>query len=377
MKKSFLTKFLALSSISLLLLQACKKDGTVVTTNGGTPGTLSTTAASTLVLDKTKLTDTTKIVTFNFSLANYGFSAAVTNTLQIDAASDNWAKPTSVTLGTKVNTMGYSTADFNALLLKLNLPAGVATPIQIRVVHTVSTSVAPIYSNAVNMTVTPFNLTSWLYITGAFASWQNPGPLEDSLVSVTGNGVYTGIINFNATGGGANQFLVLPAKKWDHKYATNDPTSQTPSSTVTYDAPNNFNAPATNGQYIVTVNLNNNTISFAPANTYSIIGDAALGWNNTGNDVPMKYVNDGTSTWVATLPLVSTGSFKIRQNNDWTWSWGIPKAGSAGDGVANTLNDTSNNNISVSASGTYTVSFSTPITAVGTNPAVTTTYSVK
>jgi hypothetical protein len=373
MKKTVFTKILALSSLSLFMLQACKKDGTQVTTNGGTPGTLSANA-STLVLNKAKLTDTTKVVNFNFTSANFGFSAAVTNTLQIDAVSDNWAKPTSVTLPTNIKTLGYSTADFNNLLLKLNLPAGTASQVQVRVVHTVSTSVAPIYTNVVSMTVTPFNLTLWLYITGAFASWQNPGPLEDSLISVTGNGIYTGIINFNATGSGSNQFLVLPAKKWDHKYATTDPTSQTPSSTVTYDAPNNFNAPAANGQYIVTVNLNNNTITFDKANTYSVIGDAALGWST---DVPLKYVNDGSQNWVAKIPLVSTGSFKVRQNNDWTYSWGVPKAGSAGDGVAGTLNDTSNNNISVSASGTYTVSFSIPITAVGTTPSVTTTYTVK
>ena len=370
--KKILTKFVALGSLGLFMLTACKKDGALVTSNGGKAGTL-TASSTNLVLDKTKLTDTTKIVNFSFSTASFGFSAAVTNTLQIDAASDNWSKSTSVTLPTNVNSLSYNTSDFNALVLKLNLPAGTASPIKIRVMHSISASVAPIYSNVYNMTVTPFNLTSWLYITGAFASWQNPGPLEDSLVSVTGNGVYTGIINFNATGSGSNQFLVLPAKNWTNKYATNDATSLTPSATVTYNASNNFNAPAANGQYIVTVNLNNNTISFAAANTYSIIGDAAQGWST---DVPMKYVNDGTSSWVATLPLVSTGSFKVRQNDDWTYSWGIPKSGTAGDGVAATLNDTSNNNISISASGTYTVSFSIPITAVGTTPAVTTTYSV-
>jgi len=368
--KKVLTKFLALSSIGLLMLSACKKDGTLVTSNGGKAGTLSATA-TTLVLDKTKLNDTSKVINFSFNAANYGFSAAVTNTLQIDAAGDNWAKPTSVTLANKVYSQGYSTAVFNNLVLKLNLPAGVPSQVQVRLVHTVSASVAPIYSNVINLTVTPFNLTSWLYVTGAFAGWQNPGPMEDSLVSVTGNGVYTGIINFNASGGGANEFLILPVKNWNNKYATTE--SGTPTTTVTYNASNNIKAPATNGQYIVTFNLNNGQISFAPANTYSIIGDAAQGW---GTDVPMKYVNDGNSSWVATLPLVSTGSFKMRQNDDWTYSWGIPKAGSAGAGTPATLNDTSNDNISVSSSGTHTVWFTIPITAVGTTPPITANYAV-
>lgn len=367
--KTILTKFLALSGIALLMLSACKKDGALVTTNGGKAGTL-TVSTTTPVLDKTKLSDTTSVVRFSFNSANYGFSAAVTNTLQIDAASDNWVKPMSVALSNKVYSQGYSTSDFNALLLKLNLPAGVASQVQVRIVHSISADVKPIYSNVLTLTATPFNLTSYLYVAGAYEGWANPGPKEDSLVSVTGNGVYTGIINFTA---GNNQFLILPVKNWNHKYATTDAQGTT-SSTVKYDGPNNFYAPATAGYYQVTINTNTNTISFAQANSYSIIGDAALGW---GTDAPMKFINDGTNTWVATLSLVSTGSFKVRQNNDWTYSWGVPKAGSAGDGVAGTLNDTSNNNISVSATGSHTVSFTIPITSVGTTPPVTATYSVK
>jgi hypothetical protein len=369
--KKILTKFLALSSVALLMLSACKKDGNLVTSNGGKAGAL-TASTTTPVLDKTKLTDPTAVITFSFTQASYGFTAAVTNTLQIDAAGDNWAKPTSVTMGTKVYTQGYSTGDFNALLLKLNLPAGVASQVNVRIVHTISATVAPVYSNVLSLTVTPFNLTSYLWITGSFSGWGNPGtpPTIDSLVSVTGNGVYTGIINFTA---GNRDFLILPKKgDWSHKYATNDPKNTT-SSTVTYDAPNNLYAPSTAGWYWITFNLNTGSISFLPANYYSIIGDAALGW---GTDVPMKFVNDGNNNWVATLSLASTGSFKVRQNNDWTYSWGIPKPGSEGDGVAATLNDTSNNNISVSATGTHTVAFSIPITSVGTKPSVTATYSV-
>ena len=365
--KKMLTKFTALSGIALLMLSACKKEGALVTSNGGKAGTLSA-STTTPNLDKTKLTDPTMVVSFSFTPPNYGFSASVTNTLQIDPVGDNWAKPTSVTLANKVTTQGYTVADFNNLLLKLNLPAGVASQVNVRVVHTISADVAPVYSNVVSLTVTPFNLTSWVYVTGQFSGWQNPGPREDSLVSVTGNGVYTGIINFTA---GNNQFLILPAKNWTHKYATSQ--SSTPTTTVTYDASNNLNAPSAGGYYQVTFNVNTGSITFTPANSYSIIGDAALGW---GTDVPMKFVNDGNNNWVATLSLASTGSFKVRQNNDWTFSWGVPKAGSAGAGTAGTLNDTSNDNISVPATGSHTVAFSIPITAVGTTPPVTATYTL-
>jgi len=345
--KTIFTKFLALSGIAVLMLASCKKDGALVTSNGGKPGSL-TASTTTPVLDKTKLTDATAVISFTVSKADYGFSAAVTNTLQIDAAGDNWAKPTSVVLPATTLSQGYSTADFNSMVLKLNLPAGVASQVMVRVAHTLSATIAPVYSNVVTLTVTPFNLTSWVYVPGAYEGWGNPGPSEDSLVSVTGNGVYTGIINFTA---GNNQFLITPKKTWDHKYATND-AQNTTSSTVTFDGPNNFYAPAAAGQYWVTLNTNTNTITFAAADYYSVIGDAAQGWST---DVDMKYVNDGNLNWVLKAPLVSTGAFKVRKNHDWGISYGVPKT-SPPPGV---LNNTTNDNIPVPVSGTYVVTFAT------------------
>ena len=371
--KTVLTRFLAIGSVPLLLLASCKKNDPIVKTNGGSAGTLSANT-STPVLDKTKLSDTTKVINFTFTKSTYEFSAAATNTLQIDAASDNWAHPTSVTLANGVSAQGYSTNDFNSMLLKLNLPAGTPAQIQARIQYSLGGASKPIYSNVLSLTATPFNLTSWLWITGQFSGWANQKTpsAEDSLVSVTGNGVYTGVINFPA---GQNQFLILPVKgDWSHKYATNDPQGST-SATVTYDASNNLYAPSAGGQTIVTFNLNTGTITFAPANFYSLIGDGAVDWST---DIPMKYLNDGTSTWTATTTLKSSGSIKVRQNDDWTYSWGVPKAGSAGDGIANTLNDTSNNNISVPSTGTHTVTFTIPLSVQGSgSPPVTATYTLK
>ena len=370
--KTVLTKFLAFSSVALLVLASCKKNDPIVKTNGGTSGAL-TSNASILVLDKTKLNDTTKVVSFSFTKPAYGFSAAVTNTLQIDPAGDNWAKPTSVTLGTKVLSQAYSTADFNALLLKLNLPAGVASQVQVRVEHSIGVGATPIYSNVVDLTVTPFNLTSFLYVPGAYEGWANykgTGGLQDSLVSVTGNGIYVGVINFTA---GNNQFLIVPVKgDWSHKYATNDAQGST-SSTVAYDGPNNYYAPTTPGQYLITFNTNNNTISFALVNYYSVIGSAPPG-GDWATDTDLKYVS-GDQAWEAVVPM-TVGEFKVRQNHDWGNSWGIPKPGSAGDGVAGTLNNTSNNNIPIAVAGNHKVTFSIPFTTAGNAPPVTATYTV-
>ena len=374
--KTLLTKFLAISSIALLMLASCKKDGALVTSDGGKAGALNSNT-TTLALDKSKLNDTTKVINFTFTKPVYNFNAAVTNTLQIDSSGDNWKKPTSFTLGAGKLSQGFSTSDFNALLLKLNLHVGKASQVQVRVQHSVGASTI-IYSNVLNLTVTPFNLQSWVYVPGAYEGWGNPGAAEDSLYSATSNGIYTGIINFTV---GNNQFLIVPVKgSWSNKYATTDAsstggTSSSYSTELVTGGGNNFYAPSIAGQYVVTLNVNTNTLTIVPANSYSVIGDGAQGWS-AGNDVAMKYINDGNQNWIVTTPLVSTGSIKIRQNDDWAFSWGIPKPGSAGDGVTGTLNNSSNNNIPVPINGNYMVTFGIPITTTGTTPSVTATYTL-
>lgn len=365
--KTILTKFLAISGIGLLMLASCKKEGTLVKSNGGTPGDL-TANATTLPLDRAKVNDTTKVITFNFTKANFGYSAAVTNSLQIDAQGDNWANPTSFTLPVGTYKQGFSTFDFNNLVLKLNLTAGVASQVNVRIVHSLGVNVPPVYSNTLALTVTPFNLTAWLYATGAFSGWQNPGPLQDSLISVTGNGIYTGIINFNATGNGADEFLILPAKKWDHKYATAQPTSQT-TTTVTYDAGNNIVAPG-NGQYIVTFNSNTGAITFTPADFYTIIGSAPPGtaWQN---DYPMKYVNDGNGVWVANNVPMTVGEYKFRQDAQWTNSWGP----TATAGTATDNGPIGDGNLQLTVAGNYNLTFGMPATAFGTKPPDTAPYT--
>src|ERR1700757_446971 len=107
--KTILTRALTVGAVGLLIMTGCKKSDLQVVSNGGQAGTLSANVSSALVLQKASINDTTKVIKFSFSKANYGFNAAVTNTLQIDKSGDNWAHPTSVTLSTNVLTQGYNT----------------------------------------------------------------------------------------------------------------------------------------------------------------------------------------------------------------------------------------------------------------------------
>ncbi|MDR3694832.1 SusE domain-containing protein [Mucilaginibacter sp.] len=339
--KKVLSKFIALSSIGLLMLSACKKDGTLVTSNGGKAGTL-TASVTTLVLDKTKLYDTTSIINFGFTAANYGFSAAVTNTLQIDAANDNWANPASVTLSNKVYNQGYSTGVFNALLLKLNLVAGVTSTVNVRVAHTISTSVTPVYSNVVALSVTPFNLITYLWVPGAYQGWSPS--TAGQLTSPTDNNIYSGIINFTGTD---LSFKITSEADWNGTNYGAGATAGTLSSTG-----GNLTAPA-DGGFLVGVNLTTNTITYTPQ--WSIIGDATPGGWGTDTDMLFDSTNN---TWYVTAKLVSDGTnaIKFRFNNAWAVNLGgsggtltsggsnitIPSTGAGGANYLITLDPVAN-----------------------------------
>lgn len=373
MKKG-LIKLLTISSAALLMLPSCKKSDVKVTADPNKQGTLSA-SSTTIVLDKTRLADTTAAITFNFQAPNLGFANGTVYTIQIDSAGDNWKKPTSVTLATGVTKQGYSTADFNAMILKLNLKAGVASAVNVRVQQQLSNTVVS-YSNTLSLTVTPFNLASWLYITGNFSGWQNPGAKEDSLESATSNGVYSGIINFvTPQAPGDDEFLILPVKgSWSHKYATTDP-QHTTSKTVTYDASNNLFAPG-EGYYMVTFDLNKGTITFQQVDYYSVTGNEVVG-GDWGVDQFMKYVNDGSNTWTATLNMapVSGGGFKVRQDAAWSNSWGIPQTGSTGFGQTGVLASDKDGNLSVTTAGNYTTTITVAPSNLGSAPTVVIPYT--
>lgn len=340
-------------------------------TDAGTTSSSLTASATTVVLNKALVNDTTTAaVTFTFTAPKYTYKAGGTaNSLQIDVPGDNWKNAATYQITGNTLTQSFTTLIFDNLLLKLNLPAGQASQVNVRVSNALSAETA-IYSNVVSLTVTPFNLVSYVYVVGTFQNYTLA--TADSLQSPTSNGIYSGIINF---GTGGNDFLILPQKtNYNNKYATTQ--TSTPTTTATVNAANNLLAPTggpSNGNYLVTLNINTGAITFEAVNYYSVIGSSTPPLNNDfGVDNDMKFVN-GDQAWELTVGMVEAGGFKIRQNHDWGFSWGLLPTP---DGV--TLTDNSGANIPITAVGTYKVTFTIPVAAYNltANPPVTATYTL-
>jgi hypothetical protein len=329
--RSIVLKSLALSFI-VFSLWSCKKDGTTATATSGTGGTLKSSATS-VVLDKSVLTS--NVVTFTLTNADFGYQAAVTNTLQISKKGDAFGagKTKEVILDANTTTKNYNGFDFNNLLLSLNLPTTANSDVEIRIKSTISPNLPATYSNVVTVNAKPFPLTAWVYVPGNYQGWDPAS--ADSLVSLTGNGVYTGIIKFD----GSN-FKVTPAKKWDIAYGT---TGGGKLSTSGGDI-----SSVSAGWKTLTVDLNANVYTIDVVKVWAIIGDATPG--NWSADTDMKFINDGNGFWKITVNLV-VGELKFRENHDWTINLG----GSAGNLTAGGAN------IPVTVAGNYTITLN-PVT---------------
>jgi starch-binding outer membrane protein SusE/F len=329
MKTSFI-KQISLLGLALFLFSSCEKDEDRIVANTNGTGAALTATSNNLVL--TKANQDKEAVKFTVSEADFGFDAALTNTIQFAKAGTNFAAPKEVVLPGGSTSKSYTVLDFNALLLSMNLPTSANSTIEARVKTEVtgSTAFAPVYSNVLSMTVNPYPLISYVYVPGAYQGW-NPAS-ADSLISPTSNGIYTGVINFTP---GNLMFKITPEKKWDVAYGDAGGGKVSTSG-------GDLSAPSA-GMYRLTLDLNANTLSMAKY-SWGVIGSAtAGGWDS---DTDLSY-NNGTQTWSLTTAL-KAGEIKFRLNDDWGTNYG----GSAGNLVQG------GDNIAIAAAGNYRITFS-------------------
>ncbi len=325
--KTITIKQLLVFGLGMVLLAACEKDETKTIMNEGVSGSLSSTATSVALSRETLEAEA---ISFSHTPTDFGFRAGTVYSLQFALKGTNFATSREVVLAQGAQTQSYSGLQFNNLLLALGLPLDVQSDVEIRLKSTISPSIS-VYSNVVTINSRPIPLTSWIYVPGGYQGW-NPAT-ADSLVSLTGNGIYTGIIAFPPNNG---EFKITPAKSWDINYG--DAGEGVISATG-----GNFKAPSAGGAIRLTMNMNTNTWTMEPAAYWSIIGDAIPG-SNWGVDTDLKAINDGTDDWIVTVDL-TPGQFKFRRNHD----WGTNLGGKDGKLTVN------GENIPIAAAGNYTI----------------------
>ncbi|QPH41545.1 SusE domain-containing protein [Pedobacter endophyticus] len=323
--KSTIFKTLALCFMALSLW-SCKKDETQTVSNVEPAGTLT---ASATTINLVQANGTKEALQLTYPLAtSSGYVVPVTSTLQFGLKGKNFDPVREVVVTSK--TYAPTIADFNNMILALGGKVNEAAQIEVRLKSGAAVNDLT-YSNVITLSATPYLASAWIYVPGAYQGW-NPST-ADSLISLSSDGVYTGMIAYTE---GNLEFKITPAKKWDVAYG------DAGSGSISTSAGDNLKSPAAIVKQ-VTVDLNKKTIVFGTPNEWSIIGDAtAGGW---ATDTDMKGTNDGKSNFYILKTALGVGEMKFRFQHDWkTNLGGSPAALTAGG-----------DNIKITAAGNYTI----------------------
>lgn len=301
------------------ILLSCKKYDDTELNKGSTPLALRVNKASVVLTEKQHAGDALEL---NWTTGtNNGTNAAITYTIKVDRAGNNFRNAVVESLGKGILSRKYTVKELNDLAInRLNLPAGREAALEARIIATVAEDVAPADSSVVAFGVTPYQpVTATLYLIGdAAPNGWDAGKATELTSYPSSPGKFTwqgrlkaGDFKFITTRG---QFLPSYNKgAAQNKLVYRSADSQ----------PDDKFSITTPGSYSITIDLLEMTIDVAagaapPYDALWIVGDATPnGWNiNSPNQLRVDRSNPFVFTYNEVL---KAGEFKFPTA---TGNWG-------------------------------------------------------
>ncbi len=292
------------------------------------PVITSPTSGSELALDAAN----PSVAATTIAWTDYQYATDVEYIVEIAAAGTTNYK----LLGTVENatSLEVSNLAMDQAVLMLGGQADIPSQYDIRVTAVTESAggVINVVSDVVTITVTPYQLESYIYAPGAYQGWDPS--TANTFTSATSNNIYVGYINFPEAN---SEFKFTQNRNWDVSWGddggdgTLEPNGQNLKSLAA-------------GSHKITVDLNSNTYTME-AYSVGLVGV----YNDWGGspDTEMTW-DDAQRKFVATLALPA-GDIKFRINNNWDVNYGD----SNDDGIL----DQGGDNLNIAAAGTYTFTF--------------------
>ena len=279
--------------------------------------------------------------TFTWSSADFGTQLVTTYTVQAAIAGTNFEDKVVPLAETVENSAAVLVKDFNNKVLSLGLPFNKAANLQIRIKASVHANVNPVYSEPIDVTVTPFEMIinyPKIWVPGSFTGWGDAHKNNIVAYSIDDNGIYENYFFVNSTNA-EYKFTRVPDWKEEIGYGDAEGKLKAGGGNIKM---NNEEV----GVYLMKANLNTMTYENTFTN-WGLIGDAVGGWDPV-NDVEMTW-NKDINALEATVAMVK-GNFKFRANKD----WGPFEYGKGNNDGELKLKG---GNIAVEKAGTYKVTF--------------------
>jgi len=274
-----------------------------------------------------------EILTLTWTEPDFGFSAAALYSVQIDVQGGDFSNPQIISVGGSFDKT-FTVEELNAKLLSLSMLPNEEGVASFRIKATLS-EYQEIYSNTVNLSVTPYSslldLSTSLGVVGSGTpgGWGNENILDLPFYSTATTNVYVAYVTLRN-----GEIKFRNNNDWSENWGDDGADGTLDS----YGA----NISVTAGTYKIEVNFSSMTYTMEEY-SWGIVGSATTnGWG--GPDMMLHY-NSYQDDWKAVVTLAD-GEAKFRFNNDWAVNYGD-------DGVDGTM-EANGANIAVSA-GHYLV----------------------
>ncbi len=353
-------KQISVFSATALMAVACTTDlETVVYDPANATAAVIEELESSYILDVDKSADVA--LTIKWDEPDFGYSAAATNNLEFDVEGKEFAGATTLTSINQGGEYSITTKDLNSAIIGLlkNYDMEVAaTSFEFRLVSSISDSAAPLYSNVVKSTITPFEgemVYPLVYLVGDYNGWSHAA--NQYLYSAEDNGIYSGFVAFG--GKSANGWKITGVAGWD------DSCNWGPETDKTYTTPEQspITLISSGGSaniliyekdfYDFTFDTKTLTLTVnASYDTWGVVGEHN-GWGATA-DVPLTLASEvnaaGDTNFylTATVDLVAGDGWKLRPDNAWGGDRG-PGSFAGGEPAG------ADGNFVVEESGTYAI----------------------
>lgn len=293
---------------------------------------------NTYVLSVENATD--QVERFVWSPANFFQAVAVTYTVQIDQAGNEFANAQDLGSVTGANQLSVSVESLNGKVLAAGGEAFVEGQFEVRVKASLNDTAQPMYSNEVLINVTPYVLYPYtdLFLVGNAIDTNMDGVANDSDWDNNANNpaMFRDPANadsYSFTGYfQAGDFKMLEKKgQWQPQWGAAS-SSALAVNTGSGSDPASFNI-AASGYYTFTVNIEAMTYTLVPydasgAATYPTIGIIGTATpNNWDSDTDMAQSAFNPHLWYISSQLLKANQeMKFRANDAWDTSWGSDTA---------------------------------------------------
>ncbi|GAA4895877.1 hypothetical protein GCM10023311_20790 [Flaviramulus aquimarinus] len=314
--------------LATMSLNSCTDSDTLYIASAPENGSFEITSSTTSILLNEINAETETAITFNWEIPSYGVDTPATYTLEMDLKEGNFSSPRTFTVSS--NEKSFTHADLNFYALDFGLASNIEGDIKLRLKTSLKYNALESYSNAITITVTPYDTLTLLYdmpvelyLQGDAvpSNWGTPLPDSQKMTQIDNHrfGLITELV------GGKNYAAITTPTTWsDPAYVAID--EQQPaaegdfrpagSATVPQWGGSPMSSPVTTGIYKVILDFTSGkytatpepSILIPPADLY-IIGDATpLGWA-ANVDATQQFGKINEHTFEITIPLTAGGAF--------------------------------------------------------------------